>query len=248
MNPDVQVASLRELTAYDPWQKRPRRDWTGCSTLGGSAFRPGIRAKLPASAGPFFVAEYRAGEYVRLARNPHYWKKDQAGHALPYLDSVRIDIQQNRDIELARFLRGETQVVTKLDPQSFDRVEREKPGAARSLGASLDPEFLWFNQAPALAVPEWKRKWFTSVAFRHAVSRAIHRDDLARIVFRGHAHPAAGPISPANRFWFNAALKPLVGRSPRQLSESCWRRTVSRCATECCATARGMPSSFSSDY
>jgi peptide/nickel transport system substrate-binding protein len=28
------------------------------------------------------------------------------------------------------------------------------------------------------------------------------------VVYRGHAEPAAGPVSPANRFWFNHSLKP----------------------------------------
>jgi len=28
------------------------------------------------------------------------------------------------------------------------------------------------------------------------------------VVFRGHAQPAVGPVSPANKFWFNAKLKP----------------------------------------
>jgi peptide/nickel transport system substrate-binding protein len=60
-------------------------------------------------------------------------------------------------------------------------------------------------------MPDWKRQWFTSAVFRHAVSGAIHRDDLVRIVYRGHAHPAAGPISTANKFWFNAALKARAG-------------------------------------
>jgi len=170
---------------------------------------PASAARLPASAGPFFVAEYQPGDYVRLARNPYYWKRDAAGKQLPYLDSIRLDIQPNRDIELTRFLRGEIQFVDKLDPASFDRVSKAQPAAARNLGASLDSEFLWFNQSPASGLPDWKRKWFASAVFRHAISMSIHRDDLARIVFRGHAHPALGPVSPANRFWFNSALKPL---------------------------------------
>ncbi len=170
---------------------------------------PASAAKLPASAGPFFVSEYQPGDYVRLARNPNYWKRDAAGKQLPYLDSIRLDIQPNRDIELTRFLRGEIQFVDKLDPANFDRVSKAQPAAARNLAASLDSEFMWFNQSPASGIPDWKRKWFTSVVFRHAVSMAIHRDDLARIVFRGQAHPALGPVSPANRFWFNGALKPL---------------------------------------
>jgi peptide/nickel transport system substrate-binding protein len=170
---------------------------------------PANPGKMPVSAGPFFVAEYRPGDHVLLKRNPNYWKRDAAGRQLPYLDSIRIDIQPNRDIQLVRFLRGEIHLVGKLTPEGFDRVAKEKPAAARNAGASLDPEFLWFNQMPSAAVPEWKRKWFTSAAFRHAVSASIKRDDIARIVFRGHAHPAFGPISPANKFWFNAALKPL---------------------------------------
>ncbi len=158
--------------------------------------------KPPASAGPFFVADYKPGEYVRLARNPNYFMR-------PALDSIRIDIQPNPDIELTRFLRGELDLINKVEPANFDRIAKEQPAAARNLGPSLDSEFMWFNQAPSTTVPAWKRKWFTSMAFRQAIRDSIHRDDIARIVFRGHAHPAAGPVSPANKFWFNAALKPL---------------------------------------
>src|SRR6266496_3471515 len=55
-------------------------------------------------------------------------------------------------------------------------------------------------------IPGYKRKWFRSTNFRRAISLAINREDLARIVFNGHARPAVGPISPANTFWFNHDL------------------------------------------
>src|SRR5919197_1106538 len=51
-----------------------------------------------------------------------------------------------------------------------------------------------------------KREWFRSTNFRHAVSEAINRADLCRVVYGGHAQPASGPVSPANKFWFNARL------------------------------------------
>lgn len=203
-NPEVRVISPLEIAI------RYQKPNPGIDRLFDAlSIIPASGGKFPASAGPFYVAEYQPGEFVRLARNPTYWKRDSQGKQLPYLDSIRIDIQPNRDIELTRFLRGETQILDSLDPESFDRVAKAQPKAARNLGASLDSEFFWFNQSPSTAVPDWKRKWFTSAAFRHAVSMAIRRDDIARIVYRGHAHPAPGPISPANKFWFNAALKPL---------------------------------------
>lgn len=203
-NPVVRVVSPLEIAIRFP-QPKPGID----RLFDALSIVPANSGKLPASAGPFFVGEYQPGDYVRLVRNPNYWKRDAQGKQLPYLDSVRIDIQPNREIELARFLRGDIQLMDGLDPESFDRVSKAQPKAAHNLGASLDSEFLWFNQSPSPAVPDWKRKWFTSAVFRHAVSMAIRRDDIARIVYRGHAHPALGPISPANRFWLNSALKPL---------------------------------------
>jgi peptide/nickel transport system substrate-binding protein len=167
-------------------------------------------ARLPASSGAYLVAEYKAGSAILLRRNPWYWKRDGSGARLPYLDSIRIDIQGNRDIELARFERGEIDLIGGLDPETFDRLAKAKPGAAHDVGASLDAEFLWFNQAPSASLPEWKRQWFASAAFRRAISGSIHREDLIRIAYKGHAHAAAGPISTANRFWFNARLKPLA--------------------------------------
>ena len=202
--PEVRVASPLELTIrYQEPKPGIDRLFDALSIV------PANPARLPASAGPFFVSEYRPGDYVRLARNPNYWKRDAKGKQMPYLDSIRIDIQPNREIELTRFLRGKTHLINKMEPENFDRIAKEMPAAARNLGASLDSEFLWFNQSRSAGLPEWKRKWFTSAVFRHAISASIHRDDIARIVFRGHAHPAAGPFSPSNRFWFNASLKPL---------------------------------------
>jgi peptide/nickel transport system substrate-binding protein len=67
---------------------------------------------------------------------------------------------------------------------------------------------MWFNEVAKSPLPPYKTNWVRSAAFRRAISEAINREDLARVVFRGHAQPAVGPVSPANKFWFNARLKP----------------------------------------
>src|SRR5271163_1397502 len=78
---------------------------------------------------------------------------------------------------------------------------------AHDAGASLDSEEMWFNQVASAPLPSYKKAWFTSTNFRRAISESINREDIARIVFRGHARPAVGPVSPANKFWFNAKLQ-----------------------------------------
>ncbi len=168
------------------------------------------RASSPQSAvlGPFMLAEHKGGQYVLLRRNPYYWKTDSRGRKLPYLDSLRIDIQANRETELLRFRRGELQLFDKLEPEAYQRLLKEAPSTVRDAGPSLDAEFFWFNQTPDAPFPAYKRKWMQSKLFRRAVSAAVNRDDIVRLVYRGYAHPAAGPASSANALWFNSKLTP----------------------------------------
>jgi len=161
-----------------------------------------------ASLGPFYVAEHKAGTYILLKRNPYYWKKDSSGKQLPYLDAIRLEIELNKEIEALRFSRGDLQMITALQPDIFEKLASQNNAQVQDAGVSTYTEFLWFNQVPASTIPAYKRAWFTSTAFRRAVSEAINRADMARIVFHGHAQPAVGAVSPANKFWFNTKLKP----------------------------------------
>jgi peptide/nickel transport system substrate-binding protein len=158
--------------------------------------------------GAFLIAERRPGVSIQLKRNPAYWKRDSDGKALPRVDSIRFDIEQNRDLELLRFRRGEVDLIDKLTPELFDRLASEAPGTAIDAGPTLDSEFLWFNQARRAPLPEATKAWFQSAGFRRAVSLAINRADLCRIVYRGHATPASGPVSPANKLWLKEGQNP----------------------------------------
>ncbi len=163
-------------------------------------------AKERAALGPFYVADYKPDSYVLLKRNPNYWRKDAAGRQLPYLDSVRLGIQPNRDIEMMSFRRGDVDLINWLDSEYYDRLAKRSPALVHDAGPGLDSEQMWFNQVRTAPIPAYKRAWFRSSDFRRGVSQAINRADLCRVVFNGHAQPAIGPVSPANKFWFNAKL------------------------------------------
>jgi peptide/nickel transport system substrate-binding protein len=168
--------------------------------------------KEAAVLGPFMLADYKPGATVLLKRNPNYWKSDEQGRKLPYLDSIRLDIQPNRDVEMLHFKRGELDLINALDSEYFDKLEATSPQLVHDAGPSLDSEQLWFNEVAKAPIPGYKKNWFRSANFRRAISEAINREDLSRIVFHGHAQPAAGPFSPANKFWFNSKLKPQAYR------------------------------------
>jgi peptide/nickel transport system substrate-binding protein len=161
-----------------------------------------------AALGPFYIAEHKAGSYILLKRNPYYWKKDSNGRQLPYLDAIRLEIELNKEIEALRFSRGDVQMITALQPDIFEKLASQNAAQVKDAGVSTYTEFLWFNQVATSPIAAYKRAWFTSTGFRRAVSEAINRADMARIVFHGHAQPAVGAVSPANKVWFDAKLKP----------------------------------------
>jgi peptide/nickel transport system substrate-binding protein len=144
---------------------------------------------------------------VRLSRNPNYWRRDGAGGQLPYAAGVRLDVQSNREQEISLFKRGEYDLIVRLSPEYFGILSQKSPQSVQDLGASLNTEQLWFNQSSAASLPDYERAWFQNRGFRVAVSEAIHRADLARIAYNGHATPAYGFVSPSNTLWHNNELK-----------------------------------------
>lgn len=173
--------------------------------------------------GPFVIAEHSPGSHLLLKRNASYWKRQADGKPLPVLDGLRIEFQQNRDLELLRFRRGELELIDSLTPDLYERLAKEAAGQAIDAGPTTDVEFLWFNMAPQSPLPAYKKAWFQSQAFRRAVSEAISRNDLSRVVYRGHASLAAGYVSPANKQWYNAKLAPHrfdSGAAAKRLSQA----------------------------
>jgi len=158
------------------------------------------------TSGPFVLSDYRRSLYVRLRRNPHYAGRDMGGHVLPYATGIRLDIVESMEQQVRLLLRGQYDLIDSIPPDYFELLRKRDPAMVRDLGPSLNTEQLWFNQAPASPLPAWERAWFENRTFRVAISQAIHRSDLARIAYLGHATPAYSFISPANVVWYNRSL------------------------------------------
>jgi len=169
---------------------------------------PGI-----AGLGPFRLKEYRPGERLVLERNPEFWCEDRAHRRLPYLDQLEFLFVGSEDAQIARFIAGETDILNRVSPKNYPLLAKEQ--AARGdlledLGPSLEFNFLVFNltafesgRAPEIAA---RQTWFRQVAFRKAVSLAVDRDSIVRLVYGGRAAPLWGPVTPANKLWINTKL------------------------------------------
>jgi len=153
--------------------------------------------------GPFRLGEYVAGQVVRLVKNPNYWKVDEAGTRLPYLDGLTYLIVPGTENQVAQFLAGNLDQLNISGAQFPDFKSRELAGAAFSVVQSPalfgSPPHLAFNFDAA--DPDLARL-FGDVAFRQAMERAVDRMRVIDDVYNGLAEIPGTPTAPANAAFY----------------------------------------------
>ena len=120
-------------------------------------------------------------------RNPYYWKVDQVGNQLPYIDEVAIAITTTAETLNLKTMAGEFDFQMRyLNPANFTLFyDNQERGDYRILewptGIGSDAA-LFFNQStPDLVL----RELFQDLRFRQALSLAIDREEINQLVFDG---------------------------------------------------------------
>jgi peptide/nickel transport system substrate-binding protein len=175
-----------------------------------------------AGLGPFKLKEYVPGQRIVLDRNLYYWKQDRNGQRLPYVDQVIFLFVASEDAQAIRFQAGDTDLLTHFSSENYAVLEKQSSRYYHldDLGAGLEYNFLFFNlnDVSSKSLPEIARKqaWFQDVRFRQAVSAAIDRDSLVRLVYGGRAAPLWSQVTPGNKLWIDLAIP----RATRSLDRS----------------------------
>jgi peptide/nickel transport system substrate-binding protein len=174
-----------------------------------------------AGLGPFRLKEYVAGQRLVLERNPYFWKTDATGKRLPYLDEIVFLFVPSADAQVLRFQSGETDLISRLGAENFSALSRQPHGyTLADAGPGLEYNFLFFNlnELGEKASAETKReqKWFGDEKFRQAVSAAVDRDAIVRLVYQGRGAALWGPVTPGNPRWVDAQ----IAHAPRSLDHA----------------------------
>src|SRR6267378_6514848 len=181
----------------------------------------GTTANQWAGLGAFRLKEYVAGQRLVLERNPYYWKTDEQGSRLPYLDEVVFLFVPSADAQVLRFQSGETDMISRLGAENFSVLSRQsRDYRMADAGPGLEYNFLFFNlnELGEKASPDLTRrqKWFREVKFRQAVSAIVDREAIVRLVYQGRGAPLWGLVAPGNRRWGNEKL----AHPPRSLEQA----------------------------
>ncbi|MGK3125387.1 ABC transporter substrate-binding protein SapA [Candidatus Pantoea formicae] len=143
----------------------------------------------PVGTGPFQLSEYRTGQYLRLARNPQYWR------GVPRLQQVVIDLGVGGTGRLSKLLTGECDVLA-YPAASQLSILRDDPRLRMTLRPGMNIAYLAFNtRKPPLDRPE----------VRHALALAINNERLMESIYYGTAETAASILPRASWAYDNDA-------------------------------------------
>src|SRR5450432_912495 len=154
-----------------------------------------------AGMGPFRVKQYVPGQKIVLERNPYYWKADRNRNRLPYLDELVFLFVGNEDAQVIRFQAGETDIISRMSAENYALLSKEAANRGTELfdlGPSLEYNFLLFNlndlSSKKLSSIAAKQAWFQDLKFRQAISAAIDRDAIVKLVYAGRGAPLWGNV------------------------------------------------------
>jgi peptide/nickel transport system substrate-binding protein len=147
----------------------------------------------PVGTGPFKLAEWKRGSYIRLVKNDLYWKKGQ-----PLLQSVTFRVIPDAASRAIALDGGDIQIATSLDLDANDIKRFRADQTYGVTGAG------WEYLGPmAMLEMNWRKPLLNDVRFRKALYYAIDRNFILNRIWLGDARVATGPISSKMPFYTN---------------------------------------------
>jgi peptide/nickel transport system substrate-binding protein len=158
----------------------------------------------PVGTGPFKFVEFKPNEYIKLAKNPDYWKPGR-----PYLDGIEFTILREIAPRNLAFFAGNFDVGSPygVTPPTLKDFREQAPQAICEMTGVNVPRTMLINiHKPPFDNPELRR----------AMTRAIDREAFSTIINGGIRHVGATMMPPPNGVWGmpDEMLKTLPGYDP----------------------------------
>jgi peptide/nickel transport system substrate-binding protein len=127
--------------------------------------------------GPFMLDSFQPDSVVRLKRNPHYYED-----GLPYLDGLDFRIIPDEGSRMAAMRSGSVHLTWMSSPDSAEQMQNVPDISAPAPTGYWRLLLLEFDQ---------RKPPFDNVRVRRAISLAVNREQIIKLVWRGRAGMAA---------------------------------------------------------
>ena len=150
---------------------------------------PAAMRQRPIGTGPFKFVEFKSNEYIKVARNPDYWKP-----GLPYLDGIEYALTRNRSTAILAFVAKKYELTfagTLTIPLTRD-LQTQRPDAI----CELPPGSVSTNLIVNRTMPP-----FDNPELRRAMALTIDRQAFIDILTEGVGLRAAAMPPPPGGLW-----------------------------------------------
>ena len=164
--------------------------------------------------GAWAPVEYRADDIIVLRRNPYYWKVDENGNQLPYLNELqyRLSTWADRDVQA---VAGSGDLSNLEQPESFVEALRRSAEDTAPARLAFGARTISYSVYPNLSANGWGepdargeavRELNRNLDFRKAVTYALDRQALGEALVRGpFTSPYPGGLMPPTSYYDNAS-------------------------------------------
>ena len=162
---------------------------TGMSPVYPCHVSPAQMRQHPIGTGPFKFVEFKPNEFIKVVKNPDYWKP-----GVPHLDAIEYTILRNRSTAILAFVAGKYELTfagTLTIPLTRD-LQKQRPDAVCELPpGSVSTNLIINREKPPFNNPELRR----------AMSLALDRQAFIDILTEGKGFRAAAMQPPPGGQW-----------------------------------------------
>ncbi len=143
----------------------------------------------PIGTGPFKFVRWDEGEGLVFHKNENYWKKDNQGKSLPYIDAIEVHFLPDKKQAYRAFLMGKLDYITGIEPNSVDEIFNVDGTISKDFQKRYDvekvpylnTEYLGFQLDPTASFYKGKENHpYLNKKFRQALNHAIDREKLIK--------------------------------------------------------------------
>lgn len=165
--------------------------------------------KMPVvGLGAWIPVEHKPDEIVILRRNPFYWKVDDKGNQLPYINEMHFKLT-TWDDRTTQAVAGTGDWSNMENPGNFVEALKQSQDADSPVSAKFGPRTLaWrieLNFAQNMGKDDYEKELrglFRNLDFRKAMSHAIDRDAVGQALARGpFAYPYMGGYASGSPYY-----------------------------------------------
>jgi len=160
--------------------------------------------KNPVGSGPFMLEEM-AGSKITLERNPAYWRKDDFGNQLPFLNKVEMTYSKDKRSEFMSFRKKEIDLVLEIPVEEIEHILGSLQEAQDGKNVKHKVE-----GKPSLSMSyiamAYESEEFSDLRVRQAFNLAIDREEIIDNYLEGEGWAALNGFVPQMADYDNDAV------------------------------------------